>query len=45
MSRRYRNRRNRRLFDTTKTLDNAIAAPAINGLSSPAAASGIAAAL
>jgi hypothetical protein len=33
-------RRSRRLFETTKTLENAIAAPAISGLSSPAAASG-----
>ena len=38
-------RRSRRLFSTTKTLENAIAAPAIMGLSSPSAARGIAATL
>ena len=38
-------RRSRKLLDTTKTELNAIAAPAIMGLSSPAAASGIAATL
>ena len=37
--------RSRRLLVTTKTELNAIAAPAIIGLSSPAAASGIAATL
>ena len=35
-----RKRRSRRLFETTNTLDSAIAAPAITGLSNPAAASG-----
>jgi hypothetical protein len=40
-----RNRRSRRLFDTTKTDENAIAAPASIGFSSPAAASGRAATL
>lgn len=40
-----RNVRSRRLFDTTKTLDSAIAAPASIGLSRPSAASGIAATL
>src|SRR5664279_4318650 len=40
-----RNRRNRRLLDTTNTDENAIAAPAINGLSNPAMASGSAATL
>jgi len=40
-----RNERSRRLFETTKTLENAIAAPAIIGFSSPAAASGSAARL
>src|SRR5699024_6780597 len=40
-----RNRRRRRLLPTTNTEENAIAAPAIIGLSSPAAASGIAATL
>ena len=39
------NRRSRRLLLTTKTDENAIAAPAIIGLSNPAAASGIAATL
>ena len=39
------NRRSRRLFETTKTLDSAIAAPAIIGFKNPAAASGIAATL
>ena len=38
-------RRRRRLFETTKTLENAIAAAATIGLSSPATASGIAATL
>ena len=38
-----RNRRSRKLFDTTKTLDSAIAAPAITGVSKPRAASGSAA--
>ena len=38
-------RRSRRLFATTNTLENAIAAPAIMGLSSPSAASGSAATL
>ncbi len=37
--------RSRRLFVTTKTDENAIAAPAIIGSSSPATASGIAATL
>ena len=37
--------RRRRLFVTTKTLLNAMAAPAISGDSKPNAASGIAAAL
>src|SRR5690606_33100094 len=37
-----RNRRSRRLLVTTNTLDTAIAAPASIGLSSPAAATGIA---
>lgn len=40
-----RNVRSRRLLDSTNTLDNAIAAPAIIGLSRPAAASGTAAML
>jgi len=40
-----RKRRNRRLFATTKIELNAIAAPAIIGLSRPAAASGSAATL
>jgi hypothetical protein len=40
-----RKRRSRRLFVTTKTLEKAIAAPATSGLSTPAAASGIAATL
>jgi hypothetical protein len=40
-----RKRRRRRLLLTTKTLENAIAAPAIMGLSSPAAARGRAATL
>ena len=40
-----RNLRSRRLFATTNTEENAIAAPAIIGLSSPAAASGSAATL
>ena len=39
------NRFNRNAFTTTETLDSAIAAPASNGLSSPAAASGSAATL
>jgi hypothetical protein len=39
------NRRSRRLLVTTKTLENAMAAPAIMGLSSPAAATGRAATL
>ena len=34
-------RRRRRLFETTKTLENAIAAAATTGLSSPATASGM----
>ena len=38
-------RRRRRLFETTKTLENAIAAAATIGLRSPATASGIAATL
>ena len=38
-------RRRRRLLDTTNTLDSAIDAPAMSGLSSPAAASGMAATL
>ncbi len=38
-------RRSRRLFVTTNTLENAIAAPAITGLSRPTAASGMAATL
>ncbi len=37
--------RSRRLLETTNTDENAIAAPAIIGLSSPAAASGTAATL
>ena len=41
----YRNRRSRRLLRMTNTEENAIAAPAIIGLSSPAAAIGIAAVL
>ena len=40
-----RKRRSRRLLVTTKTEENAIAAPAIIGLSRPAAASGRAATL
>jgi hypothetical protein len=40
-----RKRRSRRLLVTTKTEEKAIAAPAIIGLSSPAAASGTAATL
>ena len=40
-----RKRRRRRLLLTTKTLENAIAAPAIMGLSNPAAARGRAATL
>ncbi len=40
-----RKRRSRRLLVTTKTEEKAIAAPAIIGLSRPAAASGIAATL
>ncbi len=40
-----RKRRSRRLLETTKTLESAIAAPASIGLSIPNAASGIAAAL
>lgn len=40
-----RKRRSLRLLLTTKTLENAIAAPAIIGLSRPAAASGRAATL
>ena len=40
-----RKRRRRRLLVTTNTLENAIAAPASIGLSSPAAASGRAATL
>jgi hypothetical protein len=39
------NARNRRLFSTTNTEENAIAAPAIMGLRNPNAASGIAATL
>src|SRR5689334_493508 len=39
------NRRSRSAFATTLTLDAAIAAPAITGLSRPTAASGIAATL
>lgn len=39
------NPRSRRLLLTTKTLENAIAAPAIMGLSNPMAASGRAATL
>ena len=42
---RLRNERRRRLLPTTKTLESAIAAPAIIGLSRPSAASGIAATL
>ena len=38
-------RRSRRLLATTATLEKAMAAPAIIGLSSPAAASGMAARL
>jgi hypothetical protein len=38
-------RRSRRLLDTTNTLEKAIAAPASMGLSSPAAARGMAATL
>ncbi|MBB6553610.1 hypothetical protein HD593_008405 [Nonomuraea rubra] len=41
----YLNRRRRRLLLTTNTLENAIAAPAIIGLSRPSAASGRAATL
>ena len=41
----YRKARSRRLLVTTNTDEKAIAAPAIIGLSSPAAASGIAATL
>ena len=37
--------RSRRALTTTETLERAIAAPAISGLSSPAAASGSAATL
>jgi hypothetical protein len=44
-SARLRNRRRRRLLETTNTEENAMAAPAIMGLSSPAAASGSAARL
>ena len=40
-----RKRRSRRLFVTTNTDENAIAAPATVGLSSPATANGIAATL
>ena len=40
-----RKRRSRRLLVTTNTLEQAMAAPAISGLSSPAAASGMAATL
>ena len=40
-----RNRRSRRLLVTTNTDENAIAAPAIIGVSRPDAASGIAATL
>ena len=40
-----RKRRSRRLLLTTNTEENAIAAPAISGLSSPAMASGSAATL
>ena len=40
-----RNPRRRRLLETTKTLESAIAAPAMSGLSRPAAASGMAATL
>jgi hypothetical protein len=40
-----RNRRRRRLLETTKTLESPIEAPAMSGLSSPAAASGSAAML
>lgn len=39
------NPRNRRLLLTTKTLENAMAAPASMGLSMPSAAKGMAAAL
>jgi MFS family permease len=39
------NRRSRRLLATTKTLENAMAAPAMTGLSRPSAASGSAATL
>jgi hypothetical protein len=38
-------RRSRRLFDTTNSEDNVLAAPAINGLRRPAAANGNAAML
>ena len=38
-------RRRRRLLETTKMLESPIEAPAISGLSSPAAASGMAATL
>ena len=38
-------RRRRSEFETTETLEKPIAAPAISGLSRPAAASGIAATL
>src|SRR5262249_36847560 len=44
-SRGLRNRRSRRLFVTTKTLEKAIAAAATIGLRTPATASGIAATL
>jgi hypothetical protein len=39
------NRRSRGEFETTKTLENAIAAPATSGLGKPLAASGSAATL
>ena len=42
---RQRKRRSRRLLVTTNTLEQAMAAPAMSGLSSPAAASGMAATL
>ena len=44
-SRRLWKRRRRSEFETTKTLENAIAAAAITGLSSPTTASGMAATL
>ena len=39
------NRRRRRLLDTTNTLENAMAAPAMRGLRYPVAAKGMAATL